>query len=211
MSSSKIRHSLLTTSFSLLAAVAVTSAESTTLTDFDSKKGKSLDWRVVDDGVMGGLSRGKLSISDAGILTFNGDLSLKNNGGFSSIRTGGIELDLSDYDGLVAKVKGDGRSYQMRLGTDARFRAMEVSFMAEFPTTQGKWTEVRIPFSDFTGSFRGMKLKNQLLDPSKVRRLGLLLADKKAGSFELRVDWIRAYSEESSSDIIVDKAPAAGR
>jgi hypothetical protein len=32
--------------------------------------------------------------------------------------------------------------------------------------------------------------------PSKIRRLGLQLADKKEGSFELQVDWIRAYGSK---------------
>lgn len=198
-------------SLSLLSLIATASAKPLSVTEFGGKKDKDLGWRVVDDGVMGGLSKGKITVGRSGTLTFNGDLSLENNGGFSSIRTGSIELDLSKYSGLVARVKGDGRTYQMRLGTEARYRGMEVSFMAEFPTTEGQWTEVSIPFSDFTGSFRGMKLKDQVLDPAKVRRVGLLLADKKAGSFELKVDWIRAYSSESPSETIVGKALADGR
>ena len=81
---------------------------------------------------------------------------MENNGGFSSVRTSkSATNDLATYDGLVMRVKGDGRSYEVRLGTDARYRFMEVSFKAMFPTKKGKWTEVKIPFDRFQGSFRG--------------------------------------------------------
>ena len=163
------------------------------VTEFDPEEKEALDWRVVDDGVMGGLSKGKLSLNEAGVLTFSGTLSLENNGGFSSIRTGRVEMDLSQAQGLVVRVRGDGRRYQLRLGTEARFRGREVSFKAEFPTTKGQWTEVRLPFADFVGSFRGRILPDETFEPSQIRRLGLLLGDKKAGPFALEVDWIRTY------------------
>lgn len=170
--------------------------------EFDDSESDSLSWRVVDDGVMGGLSKGNFGVSSGGILTFKGTLSLKNNGGFSSIRTEKVKMNLSGADGIVALVKGDGRTYQMRFGTDARYRGMEVSFMAEFKTSKGEWTEVKIPFDRFTGSFRGMQLKDEVFDPGKISRVGLLLADKKAGEFELNVDWLRTYGGSSSSDLV---------
>jgi len=197
----------------LAAAGAIlfpTSSAARSLTEFEGQKDKKLGWGVVDDGVMGGLSKGQLKITDAGTLVFRGNLSLENNGGFSSLRTRNLDLDLSDSVGLAMRVKGDGRSYQVRLGSDGRYRGMEVSFMAEFPTTKGEWTEVRVPFSDLTGTFRGRTLKDVVFNPAEVRRLGLLLADKKPGSFNLEVDWIRTYSG-SESDTIVEKALADGR
>lgn len=161
--------------------------------EFTPQEARSLDWQVVDDGVMGGLSKGNLNVSEDGILVFEGKLSLENNGGFSSIRTGNFDKDLSAADGLVARVRGDGRTYQLRLYTDARYRGMRVSFKAEFPTQEGEWTEVKVPFEDFVGSFRGRLLKDAEFDPAAVEGVGLLLADKKAGPFQLKVDWIRSY------------------
>ncbi|MDE0835739.1 MAG: CIA30 family protein [Akkermansiaceae bacterium] len=185
------------------------------MAEFSPEEAKKLDWRVVNDGVMGGLSKGKLEISDNGILTFSGNLSLKNNGGFSSLRSDDISLDLSKADGLALRVKGDGRSYQIRLGTKSRFRGMEVSFMAEFPTKKDKWTELEIPFSKLEGTFRGMRLKNEKFNPAQVRRIGLLLADKKPGSFGIQVDWIRTYggkeSDKGTSNSIVTTAVKDGR
>lgn len=172
------------------------------VTEFDKTESDSLSWRVVDDGVMGGLSKGNFGVSDGGILTFKGMLSLENNGGFSSIRTERVKMDLSGADGLLVRVRGDGRTYQMRFGTDARFRGMEISFMAEFKTSRGEWVEVKIPFDQFKGSFRGMNLKDEVFDPSKVSRVGLLLADKNPGAFELNVDWIRTYGGANPSDLV---------
>ena len=193
------------------------SAADRSLTEFEGSQNEKLRWQVVNDGVMGGRSKGQVSITDSGTLRFQGDLSLENNGGFSSLRTNNLKLDLSDSSGLIMRVKGDGRSYQVRLGSDARYRGMEVSFMAEFPTKKGTWQEVRVPFSELTGTFRGRTLKDEVFNPSKVRRLGLLLADKKTGPFSLEVDWIRAIGgAEGSSDgaegsSIVDTAVADGR
>ena len=184
-------------------------AAKNTIVEFDPSEAKSFEWRVVDDGVMGGRSKGQVKVSDDGILTFQGKLSLENNGGFSSIRTGKVKKDLSPFDGLVARVRGDGRTYQIRLTTDARFRGMEISFKADFETKKGEWIEVKIPFSEFSGSFRGMSLKNERFDPSKIQRLGMLLADKKPGDFKLQVDWVRAYGGQSGD--IVSTALADGR
>ena len=78
-------------------------------------------WVAVNDAVMGGLSQGGATISD-GLLQFSGTVSLANNGGFSSVRAAGRRYDLAGATGLVLRLKGDGRSYQLRLATDARFR-----------------------------------------------------------------------------------------
>lgn len=198
--------------FAILASAVGLSpmfAANNTIVEFDPSEAKSFEWRVVDDGVMGGRSKGQVKVSDDGVLTFQGKLSLENNGGFSSIRTGKIKKDLSPFDGLVTRVKGDGRTYQMRLTTDARFRGMEISFKADFETKKGEWIEVKIPFSEFSGSFRGMSLKNERFNPSKIQRLGMLLADKKPGDFKLQVDWVRAYGGQSGD--IVSTALADGR
>lgn len=169
------------------------------LAEFTAAESEKLDWRIVDDGVMGGLSQGKREIGTDGILRFFGTLSLEKNGGFSSLRTGDVKMDLSGAEGVVLRVKGDGRTYQLRFSTDAEYRGREMSFQAGFPTTKGEWTEVKVPFKRFLGTWRGMELPDKVFDPAKIRRIGLQLADKKAGPFELRVDWIRTYGGGNGS------------
>lgn len=186
-------------SATLLLCLPALAGKLPSVAEFTPEESEKLGWRIVNDGVMGGLSQGKREISDDGVLRFWGDLSLKNNGGFSSLRTETVERDLSGAEGVRLRVRGDGRSYQVRLTTDAEFRGREMSFMAEFPTEKGKWTEVDVPFDRFIGTWRGMTLRDKKFDPAKVRRLGLLLADKKEGPFELRVDWIRTYGGKADS------------
>ena len=44
------------------------------------------NWIIVNDDVMGGISKSKLYIDKYNNLVFNGYLSLENNGGFASCR-----------------------------------------------------------------------------------------------------------------------------
>ena len=146
-------------------------------------------WVAVNDGVMGGRSRGGPEVRD-GVLHFTGELSLANNGGFSSVRTVGRRYDFSGAQAVVLRVKGDGRPYQLRLATDATFRGITVSWGGEFATVAGRWTEVRVPLASLRPSAHGMALQGPPMDPSQVREIGLLLGDKREGPFALEVDWI---------------------
>ena len=181
----------------IAALLSPVRANNKIVTDFTEEQNKALKWRIVNDGVMGGLSRGKVLFSDKGSMLFSGTLSLENNGGFSSVRSDDLDLDLADYEGLAIRVRGDGRTYQLRLSTDESYRSGEVGFKAEFPTTKGKWRQVRVPFRDLVGSWRGRLLKDLKFDPAKIKRVTLLLGDKRPGPFKLEVDWIRAYGLDS--------------
>jgi transforming growth factor-beta-induced protein len=189
------------------------------VTEFDRAENDQFGWQVVNDGVMGGLSKGDVTITDEGIMQFAGRLSLENNGGFSTVRSQDVNFNLSNDEGLLLLVKGDGRTYEARLATDARYRSMEASFTGEFKTTKGKWQQVKIPFSEFKGSFRGIDLDDKVLDPSKIQRVGILLGDKQEGPFNLEIDWIRTYgkgrgnvtSSEKSPSNLVETVVADGR
>ena len=158
--------------------------------DFNESKTES-PWIAVNDGVMGGLSQGSAKIKD-GLLHFSGSLSLENNGGFSSIRTPGTSHDLTTAKSMILRVKGDGRTYQLRISTDARFRGSRISYSAEFATKTDEWIEVTVPFATLKPTYRGNALDGPPLDLSKVEEIGLLIGDKRTGSFSLKVDWIKA-------------------
>ena len=146
-------------------------------------------WVVVNDDVMGGRSRGAVVVAD-GELRFTGMLSLANNGGFSSIRTRERNFDFTAMTNVVLKVRGDGRVYQLRVATDARFHGISISYAASFQTTEGKSTLVRVGLTDLKPTARGTPLDGPQLDPSQVRAIGLLIGDKREGAFSLAVDWI---------------------
>ena len=66
-------------------------------------KGEDVDkqWKTVNDGVMGGLSEGKVKFTDENTMQFYGNLSLRNNGGFASVRSIAKKLKLSEGDTVV--------------------------------------------------------------------------------------------------------------
>ena len=177
------------------------------IAEFDDEK-KGLDWQIVNDGVMGGLSKGNLAFTEAGTVKFFGDLSLRNNGGFTTMRSGQVDLDLSNSLGLLLLVKGDGRTYDARLDSSARYRGRPVSFSGPFKTTKGEWQQVKIPFSDFKGGFRGTDLPDKILDPSVIEQIWILLGDKQEGPFDLEIDWIRTYGKGQGNITGQKKAPA---
>ncbi|MEH6354591.1 MAG: CIA30 family protein [Marinobacter sp.] len=161
-----------------------------TLVDF-SATSPAPEWYAVNDGVMGGESLGGPAILD-GQLVFSGQISLENNGGFSSVKSSGHQFDVSAFHSLRLRVKGDGRSYQLRLYTDARYGHSPIAYTAEFPTLAGEWMEPVIPISRLSPRFRGRLLSGPPLDVEHVEAIGILLGDKRAGAFELQVAWIRA-------------------
>ena len=71
---------------------------------------ESKDWMVVNDTVMGGVSASQVRPHPDGGVTFSGELSLENNGGFASTRTGDIRQDWSNLSALQMEVIGDGRT-----------------------------------------------------------------------------------------------------
>ena len=109
-------------SAAVVALVAVTSplhAAGKGQVLFSSDKPKSSGrWIAVNDGVMGGVSKGGVRFADDGVLVFSGTLSLENRGGFASIRSVQEPVDLSGNEGLAIRVCGDGRRYWLTVKTD---------------------------------------------------------------------------------------------
>jgi monofunctional biosynthetic peptidoglycan transglycosylase len=173
-----------------LATLKTPTPPAVTLFEFSSAADEPA-WIAVNDGVMGGVSRGGAKIIE-GSLHFRGVLSLENNGGFSSIRSGGPTRDLSAAKVIVLRVKGDGRTYRLQLATNAEFRRSRISYQAEFPTKAGAWTEVAVPLASLVPQFRGQKLSGPPLNRSRIEEIGLSLSDGNPGPFALEVDWIRA-------------------
>lgn len=163
-----------------------------TLISFTDSAGEP-QWRAINDDVMGGESEGEPLVRE-GRLVFRGETSLANNGGFSSIRGSGQRYDLSLFDAVVLRVKGDGRRYQFRLYTHARYGNSRVAYRAQFDTAAGEWQTLTLPFDQLQPVFRGRLLSGPPFDPSAVMEMGFLIADRREGPFELMVDWIGVAS-----------------
>lgn len=163
------------------------------LTDFTTHS-EDFGWFVVNDNVMGGRSDGDF-IRESGQLRFAG-VTNTNGGGFSSIRTAAMQMDLSAYAGIRLRIKGDGRRYTWRLTSTATFRGRPVSFWADFATESSDWTTVDIPFADFVPKFRGSRLSGPTLDRANITGMGLMIYDGNDGPFELLLEAVHAYSSE---------------
>jgi len=161
------------------------------LTDFTSGT-PDFGWYVLNDNVMGGRSAGAFVIRD-GTLHFSGATNT-NGGGFSSIRTDDVQLDLSDYTGIRLRVRGDGRRYTWRLTTTARWRGRPVNYWADFDTTDGEWTTADVPFASFVPKFRGYRLDGPPLDPARITGMGLMIYDNRDGPFHVLLDSVGAYA-----------------
>ena len=180
-----------------LQGAAGTPATEMLLTDFTSSSA-DLGWYVVNDNVMGGRSEGGFQ-QEQGTLYFTGDTNT-NGGGFSSIRTSPMLLDLSNYAGIRLRVKGDGRRYTWRLTSTARLRGRQVSYWADFETADGAWTTADIPFYRFIPRFRGYQLDAPALDSGQITGMGLMIYDNQDGPFELHLAGVYASSSRWAGD-----------
>lgn len=163
------------------------------LFDFETTE-TSGRWAIVNDGVMGGLSQSGISLSRDGTAIFEGAVSLENYGGFASVRTNVFD-DLGDSYAIRLRVLGDGRTYKLRLRTDAYMDGP--AYEAEFETIVGEWLLVEIPYTDMKATYRGRAIRNApTLEGAMVQQIGLMIADKTAGPFRLEIDWIKSVTSK---------------
>ncbi|MFT5484834.1 MAG: NADH dehydrogenase [ubiquinone] 1 alpha subcomplex assembly factor 1 [Halieaceae bacterium] len=177
---------------SLIASDSLAPAEKL-ISDFTNTS-PDLRWYVVNDNVMGGKSEGDF-MQNQGELIFSGSTNT-NGGGFSSIRSGPMQMDLSSHEGIRLSLKGDGRRYTWRLTTVASWRGRVISYLADFATQEGTWSTVDVPFTRFVPRLRGRRLNGPELDPAKITGMGLMIYDKQDGPFKLSIDNIFAYPSD---------------
>ena len=156
--------------------------------------GQEPGWYTVDDDVMGGVSNSTVTIIEPSLLSFSGEMSLENNGGFASVRSDWSPMNLSDADGVLLRVLGDGNQYRLRIRTASAGRG--VSYNALFQTQPENWNYVYVPFEDMVPTYRGFLMDVGELDRANIGSFGFMLSDKQPGEFSLLVDWIRAVSEK---------------
>ena len=152
--------------------------------------GNALNWRIVNDGVMGGLSSSQMEVMSDSMAKFSGVVSLENYGGFASTRAFLADPLKVDYKELIIRVKGDGKKYSFRARVDGRFDG--VSFKQDFETQNQIWSEITLPIENFIPTWRGRRLTNiPPLKTTQIQQIGIMIADKQVGEFELIIDWIK--------------------
>ena len=155
----------------------------TVIFDFN-KKSNVEDWVIVDDGVMGGRSKGNFKLSKDGFGVFEGKISLENNGGFSSLRYKFPKIETKEYSKVVLKLKGDSKQYQFRVKTNS---GDYYSYITTF-STSGKWQEIEIPLKDMYPSYRGRKLDQPNFSGDYIEEIMFLIGNKKEENFKLLLD-----------------------
>ncbi|KAK2438284.1 hypothetical protein P8452_34000 [Trifolium repens] len=180
---------------------------------FEGDSYRQLSWGALDDVVMGGVSESTFQIDPNGSENggptgvFKGVVSSANNGGFTSIRTKNFSEpeDLSAYDGLEFRLKGDGRRYKVIIRTSTDWDAL--GYTGGFDTEKGKWQSIQLPFSSLRPIFRAKTVSDAPpFNPRNVASLQLMFSkfeyDGKLnatfvdGPFELPVSSIRAYIKD---------------
>jgi len=173
----------------LTLALALFMAQASMAADlrlFPPPPGAVLEWRAINDGVMGGVSRGGAEIARDGWLVFAGEVSLEKNGGFASVRTAPRPLGTTGARAVRLEVRGDGRRYKLNLKTDVAFDG--VQYQAAFATPAGEWTSLTLPLTAFAPKHRGRDVPDAPpLDPARIVTLGFLISDRQAGPFRLEV------------------------
>nr|WP_211178695.1 CIA30 family protein [Brasilonema octagenarum] len=160
-------------------------------------------WGAVDDVVMGGVSQSQIQLVEQTAL-FAGNVSTANSGGFASVRTKNFAppFNLSGYEGVELRLKGDGKRYKFLLRTEAQWDGVAYSY--SFNTEANTWMNVRIPFAQMIAVFRAKTVKDSpQIDQSKICSFQLMLSKFEydgelnpqfsPGGFALEVESMKAY------------------
>lgn len=145
------------------------------------------NWRIINDGVMGGLSQSTISINADGHGVFKGSVSLANNGGFASVHYRGGLQKIGNASSVKISVKGDGKKYQFRIKESLTHAH---SYVNVFETT-GDWQEITIPLMDMYPAFRGRKLNYPAFSSEYIEEMAFLISNKKEEDFRLEISEIR--------------------
>ena len=144
-------------------------------------------WRITNDGVMGGKSAGNFTLHKDHAL-FSGNISLENNGGFSSVyRTiNPLEKALKT---VSIKVKGDGLTYQLRLSVN--IDGYRLAYKHNFTTIADQQEQLSFLLTDFQATFRGRDIpKAPILVSENIIEIGFLVTRKTPGPFSLAIESI---------------------
>ncbi|MEN9205850.1 MAG: CIA30 family protein [Thermostichales cyanobacterium SZTDM-1c_bins_54] len=176
------------------------------LCDFRDPQSAAL-WGALDDVVMGGISQSGLQRLGT-MAVFAGVVSTEQGGGFASVRTRTVDPpeDLSAYQGISLRLRGDGQRYKILLRQDPGWDS--VAYSVSVDTLANQWQTLTIPFADFRPVFRARRLPQAPpLDPRRLCSLQIMLSKFEydgalnphftPGPFRLELDWIGAWGSPS--------------
>ena len=169
---------------------------------------------------MGGVSESGLRM-EAGYAIFSGNVSTDNSGGFASVRTRNFDpsLNLTNYQGIELRVKGDGQRYKFFVRTEPKWDG--VGYAYSFDTIADRWLTIQIPFSDLVPIFRAKTVNEAApIDPTQICSFQLMLSkfeyDRNLnprftpGLFSLQLESILAYGGAVTPQLVaIDSHPVS--
>lgn len=157
--------------------------------DFGNQTGGQY-WSVTNDGVMGGLSRGNAWLSDSSVI-FKGEVSLDNNGGFSSLRSSYNNLDLSGFNSAEVRLRASGLDFSITFAKSRRFYIPNFKHVIKLKSTE--WEVVTFDL-DQLKEYRIGNATGNTITPTDLKNLvgiSFINEGKKEGPFVLEVDYIK--------------------
>ena len=171
-------------------AAGVATLNRITETLIDDRSGDTpAHWRFFTDGVMGGVSSGRMTAETAAgrsALCLRGEVRLDNSGGFIQMALELPSPPVGPWRGIELDVLGNGRRYGLHLRTTGMTLPWQ-AWRAAF-TAPPVWQTVQLPFSAFTPHRTSGRL-----EAAAVRRIGIL-ALGEAMTAEVcvaRLAWLR--------------------
>lgn len=159
---------------------------------FNFEEGSDLkNWNIVDDVVMGGRSNGSMALTTEGHGIFSGEISLENNGGFSSVRYEFPSIKVNSEQKIRIRIKGDGKRYQFRV----KHKASDYASYINYFETTGEWEEIEFRLGDLYPTFRGRKLDRPDFDHDSIEEIRFMIGNNRPESFELLIDKIELIQE----------------
>lgn len=179
------------------------------------------DFKLITDKDIGGGSTAELAISRNNKLLFQGNLNtdIPRDGqtvrsGYCALRTLNkygsfnrkLQIDLTPFNMLHLRIKGDGRAYMVNIYTHSYFSLTHDDVWSYFMFTRGGpyWQTVNIPFAKFFLSSKGrVQDKQSPVDLERVTAFGLTMADAINGEFTLELDSISASYDATETEEFV--------
>lgn len=137
---------------------------------------------------MGGKSKSQFHLNTEANGTFEGAVSLENNGGFCSVKYVFEPITLEKSTFISIRLKGDGKKYQFRVKSNT---SDSHSYVYHFQTN-ADWQTIEIPISELYPAFRGQKLNMPNYNGSHLEEIAFLIGNKKEEQFQLVLDRIEA-------------------
>ena len=165
------------------------SSQDTIKIDFGKEK-EGKYWKVINDGVMGGLSKGSKRLTTNSLL-FKGVVSLDNNGGFSSLRYPFSDKNISKCNEIEIRYRSTGISMAFTIAVSRRWYIP--NYKIRLNKTSSEWITKTIKLTDLRKHYIGKPMNETLKKETlkEIVRIGFITDEKKYGDFEFEIDYIK--------------------